>query len=61
MDYLEQQAKLQNSHPPTLAELHIQSVKEWVKIDRSCLTLLVASLPDRIHDGIKARRGVAKY
>lgn len=61
MDYLEQQVKLQNSHPPTLAELHIQSVKEWVKIDRNCLKILVASLPDRNHDVIKTRRGVAKY
>lgn len=60
MDYLEQQLKLQNSQPPTLAELHIQSVEEWVKIDRNCLKSLVASLPDRIHDDIKTRRGVAK-
>lgn len=48
MDYLEQQVKLQNSHPPTLAELHIQSVKEWLKIDRNCFKTLVAFLPDRI-------------
>lgn len=35
MDYLEQQVKLQNSHPPTLAELHIQSMEEWIKSDRN--------------------------
>lgn len=61
MDYLEQQVKLQNSPPPTLAELRIQSVEEWVKIDRNYLKTLVASLPDRIHDVIKVRRGIDKY
>lgn len=48
MDYLEQQVKLQNSHQQTLAELHIQSVKEWLKIDRNCFKTLVAFLLDRI-------------